>query len=99
MLQRVGRASRIQDLIAASGLAEPVAIASLLSLRAKGAIVPAKVDEPIRASNIDASALEEIDLSEDQKQEILSRERDLDRQNHFEVLGLPPGAEPNQAKN
>ncbi|MFN0061206.1 MAG: DnaJ domain-containing protein [Myxococcaceae bacterium] len=100
VFQRVGRGARIQDVLQSSGMMEPVAISALLSLRAKGAIVPARVDPAAAAAaRVDASHLEEVDLTEEQKTEILARERDIDRQNHFEVLGLVPGAEPGQAKN
>jgi curved DNA-binding protein CbpA len=40
----------------------------------------------------DAAMAEQVDLDADRKREILSLERALDRLNHFEVLGLRPGA-------
>ncbi|HYX93265.1 MAG TPA: DnaJ domain-containing protein [Myxococcaceae bacterium] len=92
ILAAIGRASRIDEIIARSGLAEPRAIALLLSLRAKGAVVPAKVTPPPPAAAIDAAMAEEIDLPADRKKEILDLERGLDRLDHFQILGLMPGA-------
>src|SRR5258708_6452947 len=40
----------------------------------------------------DAAMAEQVDLDADRKKEILSLERALDQLNHFEVLGLRPGA-------
>ncbi len=40
----------------------------------------------------DAAMAEQVDLDADRKREILSLERALDGLNHFEVLGLRPGA-------
>ena len=42
LFHRVGRATQIADLIAVSGLGEAKTISLLLSLRAKGAVVPAR---------------------------------------------------------
>ncbi len=90
---RVGRAARIDELISSSGLDEPRAIALLLSLRAKGAVVPARVNKPTGPVVVDAAAMEEVDLPPDRKQEILDLERGLERLDHYAVLGLRPGAE------
>ena len=48
---------------------------------------------------IDAAMAEPVDLDADRKKEILSLERALDRLNHFEVLGLRPGASAGEVKN
>jgi tetratricopeptide (TPR) repeat protein len=93
----IGRASQIQELITKSGLAEPLAIASLLSLRAKGAIVPARVQKGV-ATNFDAAILEEIDLDQKRKQEILDFEAKLPGANYFQVLGVPLLAQPDEAR-
>jgi len=47
---------------------------------------------------IDAAMAEQVDLDADRKKEILSLERALDRLNHFEVLGLRPGASAGEVK-
>jgi len=47
---------------------------------------------------IDAAMAEKVDLDADRKKEILSLERALDRLNHFEVLGLRPGASAGEVK-
>ncbi len=47
---------------------------------------------------IDAAMAEPVDLDADRKKEILSLERALDRLNHFEVLGLRPGASAGEVK-
>jgi curved DNA-binding protein CbpA len=46
----------------------------------------------------DAAMAEKIDLDADRKKEILSLERALDQLNHFEVLGLRPGASSAEVK-
>jgi curved DNA-binding protein CbpA len=92
ILAAVGRASRIEEIIARSGLDEARAIALLLALRAKGAIVPAKVSAPAPAAAVDAALAEDVDLPADRKKEILDLERGLGRLDHFEILGLMPGA-------
>ncbi len=89
---RIGRASRIDELILHSGLDEPRAIALLLSLRAKGAVVPARVNKPSGPQVVDAASVEQVDLPADRKQEILDLERGLGRLDHYAVLGLRPGA-------
>ncbi len=47
---------------------------------------------------IDAAMAEKVDLDVERKKEILSLERALDRLNHFEVLGLKPGASAAEVK-
>ena len=84
----VGRASQISEVIARSKLDESRAIAALLSLRAKGAIVPARVQKGV-ASSSDAALLEEIDLDDKRKKEILDFEARLPGLNHFQLLGVP----------
>lgn len=96
----VGRVARIGDVIARSGLGENRAIAVLLSLRAKGAIAPARVQNqqagPVE--HVDAAALEEVELEPERKREILELERQMDRMDHFQVLGVAPGALPSDVK-
>lgn len=98
LFSAVGRAARIDELIQRSGLDEPRAIALLLSLRAKGAVTPARVNKPQQAVHVDAAMSEEVDLPPERKKEILDLDRALDALNMFEVLGLRPGATPEEAK-
>jgi curved DNA-binding protein CbpA len=91
LFAKVGRASRIDELISRSGFDEARTIALLLSLRAKGAVVPARVTRPM-PSAVDAALAEDIDLPADRKKEILDLERGLDVLDHFAILGLVPGA-------
>ena len=93
----IGRATMIQEVISNSGLAEPLAIASLLSLRAKGAIVPARIQKGV-ASNFDAALLEQIDLDDKRKKEILEFEAKVASSNYFQLLGLTNLATPEEAK-
>ncbi len=95
---QVGRVGRIDEILARSGLDEARAIAVLLSLRAKGAIVPARVNRPVATVSVDAAMAEEVDLPPERKKEILDLERGLDRLDPFELLGLRPGATPEEAK-
>ena len=97
LFSKVGRASRIDELISRSGFDEARTIALLLSLRAKGAVVPARVTRPMPAA-IDAAMAEEIDLPADRKKEILDLERGLDVLDHFAILGLVPGASVEEAR-
>ncbi|XXF75543.1 DnaJ domain-containing protein [Myxococcaceae bacterium GXIMD 01537] len=94
VLSSVGRVSRIDDVLSRSGLDEPRAIALLLSLRAKGAIVPARVVNraagPVQP--LDAAMAEEVELDPERKKEILELDRALDTLDHFTVLGVKPGA-------
>lgn len=97
----IGRVSRIADVLARSGLEESRAIAVLLALRAKGAIVPARLREPPSGPQpvVDAASSEEVDLTPERKQEILELERKLETANPFELFGLPPGAPPSTVKS
>jgi curved DNA-binding protein CbpA len=47
---------------------------------------------------VDAALSEEVELEPARKQEILALERELDRHDHFSVLGLTPGASAAEAK-
>ncbi len=93
----VGRASQISDVITRSKLAEPRAIVALLALRAKGAIVPARVTKGV-ATNHDAASLEEIDLDPARKKEILDFEAKMVGLNHFQLLGVPNLAGADEAR-
>ncbi|AKQ67082.1 TolA protein [Myxococcus hansupus] len=93
VLQLVGRVERIDQVLARSRLGEPRTIAVLLSLRAKGAIVPARVvPRGAPAPTLDAAMAEDVDLEPERKKEIIELERSLDSMDHFAVLGLKPGA-------
>ena len=99
LLGVVGRVARIDDVLARARLPEPQAIAVLLSLRAKGAVVPARVTRPAApAEHVDAASAEEVDLEPERKAEILALERRLDTADHFALLGLEPGADAATAK-
>lgn len=93
VLSLVGRVERIDQVLARSSLGEARTIAVLLALRAKGAIVPARVVPRAQpAPTVDAAMLEEVDLEPERKKEIIELERSLDALDHFAVLGLKPGA-------
>ncbi len=95
----IGRYARIDEVITRSGLPEAKAIAVLLSLRAKGAIAPARVSRPnMPAVPADAAAAEVVELEPGRKEEILALERTLEGANHFETLGLAPGATAEESK-
>lgn len=99
LLALIGRATMIKDVIERSGFPEPKAIATLLSLRAKGAIVPARVAKPTPAPAVlNAAAQEEVDLDEARKGEILALEAKVESADHFAVLGINSGATPEEAK-
>ncbi|MFL5321861.1 MAG: DnaJ domain-containing protein [Myxococcaceae bacterium] len=98
MFSGIGRAAKIEDLLSRSGLDEPKAIAVLLALRAKGAITPARVTAAQPHKQIDAALAEEVDIPPERKKEILDLDRALDGLNYFEMLGLPPGARPDEVK-
>jgi tetratricopeptide (TPR) repeat protein len=99
VLSLVGRVERIEQVLARSSLGEARTIAVLLALRAKGAIVPARVVPRTQpAPSVDAALLEEVDLEPERKKEIIELERALDTLDHFAVLGLKPGASPADVK-
>ncbi len=93
----VGRAAQISEVIGKSHLAEPRAIAALLALRAKGAIVPARIQKGV-ASTSNAALGEEVELDEKRKIEILDFEAKLSTSNHFQLLGVPNLASPDEAR-
>ncbi|NPC86723.1 J domain-containing protein, partial [Pyxidicoccus fallax] len=93
VLSLVGRVERIDAVLARSSLGEARTIAVLLALRAKGAIVPARVVQRGQpAPVVDAAMAEEVDLEPERKKEVIELERSLDSMDHFAVLGLKPGA-------
>ncbi|MCY1014808.1 J domain-containing protein [Pyxidicoccus sp. MSG2] len=99
VLSLVGRVERIDQVLARSSLGEARTIAVLLALRAKGAIVPARVVARTQpAPSVDAALLEEVDLEPERKKEIIELERALDALDHFAVMGLKPGASPADVK-
>ena len=93
----IGRASQISDVITRSKIAEPRAIAALLGLRAKGAIVPARVQQGV-ASSSDAALLEEVDLDDKRKREIVDFETRMPGLNYFQLLGVGNLASPDEAR-
>lgn len=94
LLSFVGRVARIDEVLKRSGLDEPRAIAVLLALRAKGAIVPARVVNQAAGpvEPVDAALAEEVDLEPERKKEILELDRAMGGMDHFAVLGVKPGA-------
>lgn len=93
VFDRVGRAAQIFQLVAGSQFPEAKTIALLLSLRAKGAIVPARVQRGQSNGPVSAAAMnEEIELPEEKKREILELEAAVETKNLFELLGVKPGA-------
>lgn len=93
VLSLVGRVERIDQVLVRSSLGEARTIAVLLALRAKGAIVPARVvPRGPPAPVLDAAMAEEVDLEPERKKEIIALERSLDTLDHFAVLGVKPGA-------
>jgi len=93
VLSLVGRVERIDQVLSRSSLGEARTIAVLLALRAKGAIVPARVVPRTQpAPQVDAAMAEEVDLEPERKMEIINLERALDSLDHFSVLGVKPGA-------
>ncbi|MFY1828555.1 DnaJ domain-containing protein [Myxococcus fulvus] len=99
VLSLVGRVERIDQVLSRSTLGEARTIAVLLALRAKGAIVPARVvqrNQPAPA--VDAAMAEEVDLEPERKKEIIDLERALDGLDYFAVLGLRPGAPATEVK-
>lgn len=98
LLTGIGRIARIEDVLKASGMEEARAIAMLLSLRAKGAIAPARYQAPNPKGGVDAALNEEVDLPPDRKKEIFELDRSLDTLDHYALLGIAPGATSAQAK-
>ena len=99
LLALIGRTTVIKDVLERCGLPEAKAIATLLALRAKGVIVPAKVTKPPPPPAMtSAASQEEIDLDEGRKAEILAMETKLEGVDHFAALGLEPGAPPEEVK-
>ncbi|MBZ4370627.1 tetratricopeptide repeat protein [Corallococcus sp. AS-1-6] len=100
VLALVGRVERIDAVLSRSSLGEARTIAVLLALRAKGAIVPARVVKLAApaAPAVDAAMAEEVDLEPDQKRDIIEMERSLDGMDHHAVLGVARGASPQEVK-
>ncbi|RKG87367.1 molecular chaperone DnaJ [Corallococcus sp. CA049B] len=100
VLALVGRVERIDAVLSRSSLGEARTIAVLLALRAKGAIVPARVVQraPPVAPVVDAALSEEVDLEPDQKRDIIEMERSLEKLDHHAVLGVARGASPQEVK-
>lgn len=94
----IGRIARIADVLSKSGMDEARAIATLLALRAKGAIAPARYQAPVAPGTIDASMSEQVDLPPERKKEILDLERSLDTGDYYALLSLQPGATTEQIK-
>lgn len=94
LFDRVGRAAQIFQLVAGAPHPEAKTIGLLLSLRAKGAIVPARVQRAqSQGGSMPAAGMQEaVDLSEEKKREILDFEIAIETKNHFELFGLKPTA-------
>ncbi|MBJ6764298.1 DnaJ domain-containing protein [Myxococcaceae bacterium JPH2] len=93
VLGLVGRVERIDAVLSRSSLGEARTIAALLSLRAKGAILPARIVPRAQpAPAVDAAMAEQVDLEPERKKEIIELERSLDAMDHFTVLGIAPSA-------
>jgi curved DNA-binding protein CbpA len=93
----VGRVREISEVLTAVDQDSNLTIAALLSLRAKGIIVKARVSKS-KEIQIDTALMEEIDLDDARKRQVLDLEKQLDQANHFELLGVPPGSEPAAVK-
>jgi curved DNA-binding protein CbpA len=99
LFDRVGRAAQISSLITGSAHPEARTIALLLSLRAKGALVPARVQAGGPSAPTAAAALnEDVELTEERKREILDMEAALETKNHFEVFGVPSNVSNDELK-
>jgi curved DNA-binding protein CbpA len=99
LFDRVGRAAQISSLITGSAHPEARTIALLLSLRAKGAVVPAKVQAAGPSAPTAAAALnEDVELTDERKREILEMEAALETKNHFEVFGVPTNVTQDELK-
>lgn len=96
----IGRIAKISDVLAKSGMEEARAIGTLLALRAKGAIVPARYQAPNPKGpvSIDAALAEEVDLPPERKKEILEMERGLEDNDYYAILSIKPGATSEQIK-
>lgn len=92
VLALVGRASTIAEVVARAGLGEARTIAALLGLRARGAVVPARVVPQPPLGAVDASSAEEVDLDPDRQSELLALEGLIDVASHYDMLGVPPRA-------
>lgn len=93
----IGRAREIGEIITAVDQDSNLTIAALLALRAKGVIVKARVTKS-QEFRVDTAMLEEVELDAARKKEVLELEARLATANAFELLGLPPGADPAAAK-
>ena len=89
----VGRVRQIGELVSQCGLPEPRAIATLLALRAKGAVVPARVQAKAPSPAPTAAMAEEVDLDAARKREILDLDARIDADDFFALLGVPHGAD------
>ncbi len=95
LFSKVGRATQISVLLAGSGLPEARAIGVLLALRAKGAVVPARVSGGgLPTAMGDASAREEIDLADDRRRDIHDMEKALENPNLFTIFGVANNSSP-----
>lgn len=82
LLARVGKGLRLNELVAASGLAADKAEQLISRLLAKGALRERGA----------AAADEEVELLPERKQEILALEAKLESASFFALLGVPAGA-------
>lgn len=93
----VGRVREISEVLTSVDQDSNLTIAALLSLRAKGVIVKAKVAR-VKEVQVDTALLEEVDLDDVRKKQVLEIEKQLDDSNHFQILGVAPGSDPAAVK-
>ncbi|MCI0571151.1 MAG: DnaJ domain-containing protein [Myxococcaceae bacterium] len=98
VLAQVGKVCTIAEVLQRSPFAEPQTLALLLSLRAKGAIAPARVQRPEHVGAASAALQEEVELDPERKQEILALEARAETVDHFSLLGVSAGASPAEVK-
>jgi curved DNA-binding protein CbpA len=98
VVEIIGRAAEIKDVITKVDQDSNLTIAALLSLRARGVIVKARVTRP-EVQVVDTAMLEQIDLDDAKKRDILELEKRLESANLFEILGVPLGSDAAAAKS
>ena len=91
----IGPAARLREVVERCGLPEAKAIATLLGMRLRGLVQPARAPTgevaPVPAAPARATA-EGVDLDEGRQREILELEARLSTDDLFSLLGVAPGA-------
>jgi curved DNA-binding protein CbpA len=98
VVEVVGRVAEIQSVLTQVEQDTNLTIAALLSLRARGVIVKARVTKP-EIQQIDTAMLEQVELDDGRKREILDLEKRLENANHFEALGVALGSDAAEVKS